>query len=164
MDGVTQDAISDLYSMGITFHRLLNNLKTLDLPFADDVEWLKALKKEKYPVRKYQPHIPEQVVKIVKKAIKAERDNRFQTCLQFRQALQKTPLAVEWSPVDKDSWKGILGKETFELNLYSKRTGYFIDFKQNGRKVNGKCCEQIPDEVNARNEFFKIIKETTIKV
>lgn len=164
LEGVTQDAISDLYSMGITFHRLLNNLKTLDLPFADDTEWLKALKKEKYPIRKYQPHIPEQVIKIAKRAIRADRNNRFQNCLQFRQALQKIPLAVEWFPIDKDSWKGNLGKETFELNLYSKRTGYFIDFKRNGRKVNDKCCEQIADETIAREEFFKTIRETTIKV
>lgn len=116
------------------------------------------------PLRKYQPHIPEQVVKIVKKSIKAGRDSRFQTCLQFRQTLQKIPLAVEWFPIDKDNWKGILGNETFELNLYAKRTGYFIDFKRNGRKVNGKCCEQIADETTARDEFFKIIRETTIKI
>jgi serine/threonine-protein kinase len=164
LEGVTQDAISDLYSMGITFHRLLNNLKILHFPFADDAEWLKALKKEKYPARKYQVHIPEQVIKIAKKSIKADRDNRFQTCLQFRQALQKVPLAVEWYPIDRDRWKGKLGLESFELILYSKRTGYFIDFKRNGRKINGKCSEQIPEEITARDEFFKIIRETTIKV
>lgn len=164
LEGVTQDAISDLYSMGITFHRLLNNLKKLDLPFADDAEWLKALKKEKYPERKYQVHIPEQVIKIVKKSIKADRDDRFQTCLQFRQALQKVTMAVEWFPIDKDNWKGKLGKDSFDLNLYSKRTGFFIDYKRNGRKIKGKCSEQIPDEITARDEFFKIIRETTINI
>ncbi|MDR2918776.1 MAG: serine/threonine protein kinase [Tannerella sp.] len=164
LEGVAQDAISDLYSMGITFHRLLNNMKTLDLPFADDKEWLKALKKEKYPIRKYQPHIPQQIIKVATKAIKADRNSRFQNCLQFRQSLQKIPMAIEWSPISEDNWVGVLGKETFELNLHSKRTGCFIDFKRNGRKISDKCCEKIPDKATAQNVFFEIIRDTTIRI
>lgn len=164
LEGVAQDAISDLYSMGITFHRLLNNMKTLDLPFADDKEWLKALKKEKYPKRNYLPHIPSQVIKIAQKAIRADRGSRYQTCLQLRQSLQKIPMAIEWSPIDKDTWSGQLGKEFFELSMYSKKTGYYIDFKRNGRKVSDKCYEKITTEMAAQDVFFKIIKETTIKI
>ena len=161
---VAQDAISDLYSMGVTFHRLLNNMASLPLTFADDAQWLKALQKEKFPERVYDIHIPEQVIKVVKKSIKAERGSRSQNCLQFRQALQKIPLAVEWFPIDKDNWKGLYKKETFELNLYYKRTGYFIDFKRNGRKENNRCSVGIGTETIARQEFFKTIRETTINV
>jgi serine/threonine protein kinase len=161
---VAQDAISDLYSMGVTFHRLLNNMASLPLTFADDAQWLKALEKEKFPERIYDIHIPEQVIKVVKKSIKADRGSRYQNCLQFRQALQKIPLAVEWFPIDKDNWKGRYKNETFELNLYSKRTGYFIDFKRNGRKINNRCCFGIGTEAIARQEFFKTIRETTINV
>ena len=164
LQGVTQDALSDLYSMGVTFHRLLNNMANLPLNFADDAEWLKALQKENYPERIYKPHIPEQVLKVVKKSIRADRSSRFQNCLQFRQALQKIPLAVEWYPIDRNNWEGRLRNEIFELSLYSKRTGYFIDFKRNGRKINNKCCVGIDIEDNARIEFFKIIRETTINV
>lgn len=164
LQGVAQDAISDLYSMGVTFHRLLNNMPSLSLPFADDTQWLKALQKEKFPERDYDLHIPEQVIKVVKKSIKAEKGSRYQNCLQFRQALQKIPLAVEWIPIDKNNWEGRFKNEKFEINLYSKRTGYFIDFKRNGRKVNNKCFVGIDIEKNARKEFFKIIRETTINV
>jgi len=164
LEGVEQDEISDLYSMGITFHRFLNNMKTLPLPFADDNELLKAIKKEKFPERCYQPHIPEQVIKVVKRSIKANRDKRYENCLQFRQALQKIPLAVEWFPVDKDNWTGTLGQDTYDLNLYFRRTGFFIDFKRNGRKINNKCCEKILDEGIARQEFFNLIRETTISI
>jgi eukaryotic-like serine/threonine-protein kinase len=164
LQGVTQDAISDLYSMGVTFHRLLNNMASLPLTFADDAQWLKALQKEKFPERVYDIHIPEQIIKVVKKSIKADRGSRFQNCLQFRQALQKIPLAVEWIPVDKDNWEGRFKGEKFEINLYKKRTDYFIDFKRNGRKVNNKCCTGIDTEDNARKEFFKTIRETTINV
>lgn len=164
LENVAQDELSDLYSMGITFFRLVNNLATLPLPFADDTEWLKALKKEKFPIRQFQPHIPQQVIKLIRKSIKADRDQRYQTCLEFRHALQKTNLAIEWSPVDKDKWIGIFNKDNYEIEIYSKRSGYFIDFKKNGRKVNDRSCAQIKDRATAELEFFEIIRSTTIKV
>jgi serine/threonine protein kinase len=164
LEGVAQDALSDLYSMGVTFHRLLNNMPTLDIPFADDAEWLKALKKEKFPERNYQPHIPEQVIRVAKKSLKADRGNRFQTCLEFRQAVQKIPLAIDWSPVSADQWNGTFQGDSFEINFYNKRTGFFIDFKRNGRKLSDKSFVHIADNATAKGEFFKIIRETTIKV
>ena len=164
LQGIAQDAVSDLYSMGVTFHRLLNNMSSLPLTFADDAQWLKALQKEKFPERIYQDHIPEQIIRVVKKSIKADRSSRYQNCLQFRQALQKIPLAVEWLPIDNANWIGNYKDEAFELNLYAKRTGYYIDFKRNGRKINSNCCAGIRIEDEAREEFFKIIRETTIKL
>lgn len=164
LQGVAQDEISDLYSIGITLHRLLNNMPALPLLFANDVEWLRAIEREKYPDRTYLAHIPEQVVKVVKKSIKADRMSRFQNCLQFRQALQKIPLCIEWSPVDPNNWKGHLRSDLYQLTLHKKRSGYFIDFIRNGRKMNSRSYSNIVTEEKARAEFVKIIKETTIKL
>lgn len=164
LQGVTQDALSDLYSMGITFHRLLNNLHTLSVPFTSNAEWLKALQKEKFPERIYSNHIPEQVIKVVKKSMKADRDKRYQTCLQFRQALQKISLAIEWFPIDSNNWKGKYNNQDYEIRLYCKRTGYFIDFTRNGRKINDRCFAGITTLDIAKHEFFKTIQETTIKI
>jgi serine/threonine protein kinase len=164
LQGIAQDAISDLYSMGITFHRLLNNMPSLPLPFSDDAQWLKALQKEKFPERIYDSHIPEHIVKVAKKSIRADRGSRYQNCLQFRQALEKIPLAVEWFPVDTEKWEGIFKGDRYEIFLYSKRTGYFIDLKRNGRKIKDRCFASIDIENNARQEFFKTIRETTINV
>jgi eukaryotic-like serine/threonine-protein kinase len=163
LEGTAQDNLSDLYSMGVTLHRLLNNMATLNLNFADNNEWLKSLKKERYPERIYQPHIPEQIIKVVKRAMRADRAKRFDSCLAFRQALQKIPLAVEWTRIDSDNWTGKYQGENFELNLYAKRTGHFIDFKRNGRKVNDKCFANIPTKEEAKEELFKILRDTTIK-
>jgi len=157
LENVAQDALSDLYSMGITFFRLINNIPILDLPFADDAEWLKALKKEKFPKRDFKPYVPDQVARLLRKSMKPDREDRFQNCLQFRQALQKINLAVEWSPLDRDKWVGEYAGDNYELEIYKKRTGYFIDFIKNGRKVNDKSCVQITDEDTARKEFYKII-------
>lgn len=48
--------------------------------------------------------------------------------------------------------------------MYNKRTGFFIDFKRNERKVNDKCFAQIPDLATAEEEFFNVIRETTVEI
>lgn len=164
LEGVAQDALSDLYSMGVTFHRLVNNIAHLPKVVADTNKLLKALQKEKFPERIYQMYVPDQVIKVVKKSIKADRGSRFQNCLQFRQALQKIPLAIDWFPVDNDTWNGFNNGEKFELNLYKNRHGFSIEFRRNGRRQKDKCFSGIENEGKARDEFFKIIRETTIKV
>ncbi|HET6226406.1 MAG TPA: hypothetical protein VFF27_09020, partial [Bacteroidia bacterium] len=112
----------------------------------------------------FSPHIPEQIIRLVKKSMKAQRNDRYQTCLQFRQALQKINFAVDWSPTDRNKWIGTHNSDNYEIEIYSKRTGYFIDFRKNGRKINEKSCMQINDETKARDEFFKLIRETTINI
>jgi serine/threonine-protein kinase len=164
LDGIEQDQVSDLYSLGVTFFRILNNLENLDIPYADDAAWLKAIKREKFPARNYQPHIPDAIKRIANKSFKPDRGNRFQTCLELRQAIQKIPLAVEWVPNSESHWRGRYKNDEFELELYKKRTGYCIDFTRNSRKINDRCFVQIPDENTAKNEFFKTIRETTLKV
>ena len=127
LEGSAQDHISDHYAVGVTFYRLLNNLVSLDLPFADDNEWIKAIKKEKFPKREYKPYVPEQIFRIVNKAIKSDRGSRFQTCLEFRQAIEKIPLAVEWIPNSEFDWTGLYKKafgrnaSEYSLSLYWSR-------------------------------------------
>jgi len=164
LEGIAQDNLSDLYSLGITFFRLINNSANLNVPYANDADWLNALKKEKFPKREFQPHIPKQVIRVIKRSMKPTRGDRYQTCLEFRQALQKIPIAIDWKYNSNGHWLGTLNGDKYELKLYSKRTGYVIDFIKNSRKDNKYCCSQIKEEKIAQKEFFKIIQETTIKI
>lgn len=164
LEGIVQDELSDIYSLGITFYRLINNITTLNVPYANDIDWLDAVKREKFPKRDFQSHIPKAVLRVVRKSMKPNRNDRYQTCLEFRQALQKIKLAVNWSYVSDGHWKGKFANDNYELKRYKKQTGYFIDFTKNGRKNNKYCCSKILDETVAKKEFFRIIQETTLKV
>lgn len=167
LEGTEQDHISDHYAAGVTFYRMVNNLQTLNVPFADDTEWQNALKKEKFPKRVYSPHIPEQVIKVINKALKADRSSRYQTCENFRQAIEKISFAVDWQPKDITgmNWVGhSKSGDKFEIQLYSKKTGFCIDFLRNSRKLNNYSCVQMKNQKDAQNEFFKTIRQTTIKV
>lgn len=164
LEGTVQDSVSDLYSMGVTYYRLLNNLASLSLNFADDGAWLNALKKEKFPDRTFKPHIPDLFIKVAKKSLRADRANRYQNCLEFRQAIEKIPLAIEWRPDSPSLWKGSYRGDLYEIELYSKRTGYCVDFRRNARRVNDKCLVQIKDKSMASQEYYRIIRETTLRV
>lgn len=164
LQGINQDKLSDIYALGITFYRLINNIPTLSVPYANDADWLNAVEKEKFPKRDFQSHIPAKVQRVLRKSMKANRADRFQSCLEFRQALQTIKLAINWTYIANGHWKGKCGADNYELRLYCKRTGYFIDFTKNGRKDNNYCCTQIDSEPKALKEFFKIIQETTMKI
>ena len=164
LQGVNQDELSDIYALGITFYRLINNIATLNVPYANDADWLNAVIREKFPKRDFQPHIPKKIQRVLRKAMRANRDDRFQSCLEFRQALQTIKLAINWTYVADGHWKGKCGSDNYDLKMHCKRTGYFIDFTKNGRKDNNYCCAQIDTEAKALKEFFKIIQDTTMKI
>lgn len=164
LKNATQDSISDLYALGVTLYRLVNNLATLPLPFSDDAKWLKALEKERFPKRDYSLHVPESIRRIINKSIRADRNNRYQTCSEFRQAIQRISFAIEWKPISPTLWKGVLGSDEYEQVLYSKRSGYFIDFKKNNRLVREKSLLRIDTLANAEMAFFNTIRVTTLSV
>ena len=78
IEGNPMDKLSDIYAMGITFYRLLNNTNQIDFTFNTQDEWKKAVKKNLYPPRVFLSHIPEKVQKIVLKSI--HNKSRFSNC------------------------------------------------------------------------------------
>lgn len=161
IEGNPMDKLSDIYATGITFYRLLNNTNKLPFTFSTIDEWLKAVKKDKFPPRQFLPHIPDKVIKVLNKSIHKNKAIRFQNCTDFRQALEKLNFNIDWIYLDNDNWTGQSNGDTYTLNKFKKRTGWVIDFKKNGVRKNEHCCVNLPDD-KVDVEFFSIIKETNI--
>lgn len=159
--GNPMDKLSDIYATGITFYRLLNNTNKLHFSFTTKEEWLKAIKKDLFPPREFLPHIPEKILKILGKSIHKLKTNRFQTCTEFRQTLEKLNFYIDWVYIDDDNWTGHNGKDTFTLTKKKKRTGWVIDFKKNGIRKNEHCFTTLTD-LNVESEFFNILRCTTL--
>ena len=162
IEGNPMNKLSDIYAMGITFYRLLNNTNKLPFTFITIDDWKKAVKKDKFPPRVFLPHLPQKVIKILKKSIHKDSARRYQDCLSFRQALEKLNFNIDWTYVDDNTWVGQENGNDYELTKVKKRNGWTIDFKRNGRRENQFCQKGTPDNI-VNDEFYKVIRETTLK-
>ena len=162
IEGNPMDKLSDIYATGITLYRLLNNTNKLPFTFSSKGEWLKAVKKDLFPPRKFLPHIPEKIIKILNKSIHKTKSIRFQSCMAFRQVLEKLNFSIDWVCLDENAWTGQGVDTTYTLTKYKKRTGWVIDFKKNKMRRNEHCFTNLPDDI-VEIEFYKIIRGTNLK-
>ncbi len=161
IEGNPMDKLSDIYASGITLYRLLNNTNKLPFTFTTKDEWKKAVKKDQYPPRQFLPHIPDKVIKLLNKSIHKSKGTRFQSCIEFRQALEKLNFSIDWFYVDDDNWTGNYKSDNYTISKFRKRTGWVIDFKKNNIRKREHCFINLLDD-KVENEFFKIINETTL--
>jgi serine/threonine-protein kinase len=161
IEGEPMDKLSDIYGMGITMYRLLNNTNQLNFNFTSIDDWKKAVKKDLYPPRIYLAHIPEKIIKVANKSIHKKKVSRFQSCTEFRQAIEKLKFDVDWTIINDQLWTGMSNDDIFELSRIKKRSGWTIDLKRNGRRDNNNCHSNLSDD-QADLVFTKIIRDTTL--
>lgn len=161
VEGNAPDKLTDIYAMGITYFRLINNMYELGFTFTTTDEWVKALRRDKYPLRKYQPHVPKGIVRIMNGAINKVKNKRFENCTTFRQAIEKVKFDIDWQLIESDLWIGKNDKGEFELSKMRKRTGWVIDFKKSGRRDSRHCFTKVADDL-VEDTFFGKIRDTSL--
>ncbi|TAI49633.1 serine/threonine-protein kinase [Flagellimonas allohymeniacidonis] len=161
IEGKPMDKVSDIYAMGITFYRLLNNTNRLNFTFTSIDEWKVAVKRDKFPPRVFLPHIPKKVQSILKKSIHKVKTTRYQNCNDFRQSIDKLNFAIDWVQIDNDNWTGQGNGASYEITKFRKRNGWVIDFKKNGIRKTMHCSKNVPDD-KVEPEFYEVIKNTTL--
>jgi len=161
IEGNPMDKLSDIYATGITHYRLLNNTNKLPFTFSNIEEWKKAVKRDLFPPKKYLPHIPEKILKLLKKSIHKNKTTRFQNCTEYSQAIDKLKFNIDWVSIDNDNWIGYNSNIKYSISKFRKKNGWTIDLKKNGIRRTEYCCVNVPDD-EVENEFYKIIRDTTL--
>ena len=77
------NATTDFYELGITFYELLTDVNPMDAP--TDVETLTRQISQPLPE---SPDIPAKLMKVIWKATEKDQSKRYQTALEFKQAIQ----------------------------------------------------------------------------
>ena len=104
--GMTVDHRTDLFAAGIVLWELLANQRLYvgqsELEVMHKVRDCKAP-----PVRKLNSEVPDSLERVVRKALFADRAQRFQTSLEFRRALEVVAHREEW-PLSVDALTPLL--------------------------------------------------------
>lgn len=161
IEGGKISRLSDIYAMGLTFYRLLNNRDNIPFPFATKDAYLNAVKKELYPPRVFSAHIPSKIIQVLKKSINKNKDKRFQNCSDFRQAIEKINFEIDWVCLAVNEWVGVHNSDSYILNKVSMRNGWSIDFKKNGKRKGDRCYSNLSEQ-QADEILFRTIVETTL--
>jgi serine/threonine protein kinase len=95
----TATALADIYHVGLLMYRALNGnpFFTCQLP-AHPVILRGQIAKGKCPDRKrFMPHVPSRLRTLVRKALRVQPTERFQTATEMADALSRVSLVLDWS-------------------------------------------------------------------
>ena len=154
---------SDIYALGITFYRMINNISNwqeyLNNFFCsiDDLnndiisgQFIKKLN--------FQPYIPEKVKKIIKKACALNPSERYHSAAEMRNAIAKLHTNYEWNKISDLQWQGInQDKKKKELTIEEKGKIFKFIVKNNNRKSSAECHDftKIEDAISYMNNYIK---------
>ncbi len=139
--GLHVDHRSDIFSLGIVMYELLT-LERLFLGESDFDTLEKIRKVEMSPPSLYNPHIPQELERICLKALAKSPEERFQTCGEFAEALEKFMRSQGFYFSNKDL--AVYMKEAFsaDIEFEAKKLDYY-------RSLNLKPIEAGQPDVQA---------------
>ncbi len=112
----------DIYQIGTTLYRMCNGNEEYNKQIKryKDLNSLKiACARGRFPVRKkYMPHIPKSMIKIIEKCIKVNPLERYDSVLEIMNDISKINENLDWSynKLSKNSYMWILDNIVIELN------------------------------------------------
>lgn len=162
--GDTPTNLCDIYALGVTFYRLLNNIEAFDSEDPNDPDFERRITAGKFPDRKgYMPHVPPKLRRIVNEAMHVDPGKRVQCCADFANRLNRVRLNIDWLPVIYDeSWESHSVQNSNTVELVKRKKRVEVVFKRNGRREN--CtCEDFSTEAEARQYLFNVLQESTVE-
>lgn len=162
ISGSIQDAVTDIYAMGVTLYRLVAKRTSLIHGCKTRDQLLQNIRTKRFPPRSFPRHVPKKIIQIINKAMNPERNKRFQNCLEFRQALEKLHFGIDWKYHDEFSWTGQGEDGNYEANIILRRSNWDFNLFRNGRRIQ-KECGRFDDESLAREKMLSVVKSRTLR-
>jgi serine/threonine-protein kinase len=104
-------AAGDIYAMGVTLYRLLEGDEWLQSMRGHSLSpFLADIRAGSVPPRTYSPHIPNSLRRVIEKATAKRPEDRFESAMQLRHALEATRSGVSWHQtndgIEQLKWNG----------------------------------------------------------
>lgn len=154
---------TDIYAMGMTMYRMVNNISEWQL-FLQGISKVDLLIHSGNIVNKIpsSPIVPDKVYKIIKKACNPSPDKRFHRASEMRNAIEKLNPFYCWTIINDNCWHGkAIGYPEKEIYIEPKRKQVDVVVMNNGRR-SSKDSRKCNDILEARKYMFDYIKQTTL--
>ena len=141
--------LTDIYAMGVTLFRLLNQIQ----------DWTKVVKQDPNHQKKIQrgtlvksigcrSFVPDRLCRIVNKATNPTPARRYRSTTEFRQALERLKPVERWTMDSPQRWTGREIATRKRLELYYDAKRHSVLLKKAGRLVHGGRND-VEDEATA---------------
>lgn len=152
------DARTDIYQLGLTAFRLINGISEIKSDFLADMNCFESsiLDGKVVTDSKYQPFVPRKIRRIINKAVSVNPDNRYQSALEMRRALEQLSLKGDCTSDENGNVVIISGGKEYRYSIVpiSDKTSNFIVMQKNIK--TGR-------ETRATKYCFNSVKNTDIK-
>ena len=146
--------LTDIFATGMTYYRLVNNIKNWPAFTAGKDKLIESGTLIKN--QGYTPWVPDRVKRIINKACHKEPSKRYQSCVEFRQAIEKLRFQNNWQ-LDSGTWtSNIVGKEVISM---CKKRKFHVEHKAKGRRKSANC-QSFDTSAEAREFITAIVRET----
>lgn len=140
--GEKLDGRSDIYSLGVLLHQMMTGNPPYDTTTIPERDINRKVVEEPLPrMRSYYKFVSEKVQKVVDKATAKSRNNRYQTCAEFKKALHH---AIYPDPIPKWGWISaavivllIIGSGLFYWDYNREKVYYYKDYVEQWGEPKG---------------------------
>lgn len=158
----------DIYQSGLTLFRLCNG-DEIFFQQLDDASYnskgttsfdnlIASIDREKFPNRNYfLPHIPKSLIRVIKKAIKANPDDRYDSIIDILNDLSRIEDGNDWKYTKNDnieSWSQLNRSVTCTFNITNNKYT-ILALKNNKRKT--LYCATLNDYKEAYNLLYNCL-------
>lgn len=152
------DIRTDIYQLGLTAFRLFNGIAEISSSFLSDrAAFEKSVLEGKVVSNaKYQPYVPKKIRRIITKAISANPDDRYQSALEMRRALEQVSLKGYCTSNAKGEVEVVVGHITYRYSLIPTRDKLFDVVVYQKNQNSGR-------ETIARRYCSKGLKQSEVK-
>lgn len=155
-DEITSE-LTDIFATGMTYYRLVNNITDWAAFTAGKENLIESgtlIKSAGYAL-----WVPEKIKRIVNKACHKESAKRYQSCVDFRQAIEKLRFYNNWQ-LTQGTWTSNLDGQQV-ISQFKKRK-FHVEHKVKGRRKTTNC-QSFDTSVEARKFVSDIVRETTLR-
>lgn len=149
---------TDIFALGTTLYRAVCGFPDWTALMASQANLMTKIRDGSLiSALGYPPHLPNALVRIIKKACHPDPAKRYATATDFQRDLQKLKPGVSWLRAGND-WHGECCRTGDKLTTSIKKNTF--RFKKNGRFDNKKKA-LFADEAGANDHALGVIKTTT---